>query len=261
MYKTYKVNLDEIRNTVSTYKLYGQKQSSEMVKAMEPGLTQYLNANGVLDGQKIMDDWFPKVDADIFISHSHRDDNDIHALAGWLKMNLGLTSFIDADVWGYCNDLIKEMYKSCYPDTKNNYAIGPYNEITAHVHNMLMSALSKMIDKCECLIFVDSDQSISARETAKKTRSPWIYNELLLSSMIKPRIPQRKAVRIQDSRIILEQRDTFAMEFRIDYPAVLKHMKQLSLPTLNMWVRQFKAYKVNYTYRQFALDLLYDLTK
>ena len=259
MYKSYKVNLDEIRNTISTYKLYGKKQSSEMVEAMKPGLTQYLNAKGVLDGQKIMDDWFKQVDADIFISHSHRDDDDIHALTGWLKSNFGLTAFVDADVWGYSNDLIKEMYKSCYPNTKGNYDSGPYNEITAHVHNMLVSALAKMIYKCECLFFVDSDQSISARDAAMKTRSPWIYNELLLSSMIKPRTPQRKAVRIQDSRILLEQRDMSATEFQIDYPAQLKHMKQLSLPSLNNWKGQFARYKSNYAYRQFALDLLYAL--
>lgn len=259
MYKSYKVSLDEIRNTVSTYKLYGKKQSSEMVKAMEPGLTQYLNAKGVLDGQKIMDDWFEQVDADIFISHSHRDDQDIHALAGWLKMNLGLTSFIDADVWGYCNDLILEMDKAYVPSKNGVYDYSRHNDITAHVHIMLMSALAKMIDKCECLLFVDSDQSISARDAALQTSSPWIYNELLLSSMIKPCAPHRKAVRIQDSRIVLEQREYAVPDMQVEYPAVLKHMKTLSLPTLNAWKRQYNLCKTNAKYKGLALDLLYNL--
>ena len=259
MYKSYKVNLDEIRSTVSTYKIYGKKLSAELAKAMKPDLTQYLNTKGVLDSQKIMDDWFKQVDADIFISHSHRDDEDIHALAGWLKMNFGLNAFVDADVWGYCNDLILEMDKAYVPCRNGVYDYSIHNDVTAHVHIMLMSALAKMIDKCECLLFVDSDQSISARDAALQTSSPWIYNELLLSSMIKPCPPHRKVVRIQDSRLVLEQREYTVPYMQVEYPVVLRHMKSLSLTTINVWKRQYQIYKASAKYKEFALDLLYNL--
>ena len=259
MYKSYKVSLDEIRSTVTTYKIYGKKLSAELTETMKSGLTQYLNPKGVLDGQKIMDDWFKQVDADIFISHSHRDDDDIYALAGWLKMNFGLNAFVDADVWGYCNDLILEMDKEYVPCRNGVYDYSKHNDVTAHVHIMLMSALAKMIDKCECLFFVDSDQSISARDAALQTSSPWIYNELLLSSMIKPRAPHRRAVRIQDSRVILEQREYTIPDMQVEYPAVLRHMKSLSLPTINAWKRQYSFYKTNAKYKELALDLLYNL--
>ena len=59
--------------------------------------------------------WFPQIKADIFISHSHKDEDLALALAGWLKVSFGLTAFIDSCVWGYANDLLKMIdYKYCY---------------------------------------------------------------------------------------------------------------------------------------------------
>lgn len=54
---------------------------------------------------------------------------------------------------------------------------------------MLSIALSRMIDKCESVFFLNSENSISIAEEISKERtaSPWIYNELSLADMIKIR--------------------------------------------------------------------------
>lgn len=258
MYKAFRIKLDDIRQIVSTYKLYGKKQSLSINESLQPAMEKYLDVNGVLSGQRIMDDWFSQVKADVFISHSHRDDDDVHGLAGWLYQNFGLVSFIDADVWGYCDNLIKKMDEE-YSTKNGKLDYASIRQTTAHVHVMLMSALSKMINKTECLFFLDSDQSISARDTVLKTRSPWIYNELLISSMIKPQVLTRKKVRIQDSRLILERREFAATEMQVDYPVAYKHMKSISGTELNNWLAWYKRYRGNTsaTYREFPLDILY----
>ena len=258
MFRAFRLKLDDIRQIVSSYKHCGKRQSLAMQKSLKPGLENYLDVKGVLNGQRIMDDWFGQVKSDVFISHSHRDDEDVHGLSGWLYQNFGLVSFIDADVWGYCDDLIKDMDQS-YSIKNGKLDYSSVRESTAHVHVMLMSALTKMINQTECLIFLDSDQSISARDTVYKTRSPWIYNELLISSMIRPQNINRKSVRVQDSRILFEQRTFSATEMKIDYPAVFKHMKGLSGIDLRNWVNCFNQYRgtTETSYHEFPLDVLY----
>lgn len=259
MYKAYRLNLNDIQQVVDKYRLYGQKQSKEIKEKLAPGLSTYMNVNGILDGQRIMDDWFSQVKVDVFISHSHRDIKGVYALSGWLYWNLGLTSFIDSDIWGYCDDLIQEMDRSYSTKTDGSLSYDRIRETTAHVHVMLMSALAKMINKTECLFFLDSDQSISARDTSLKTRSPWIYNELLISSMIKPQEIKRQQCRIQDSRLLFERREFSATEMIIEYSVAYKHMKTIKRPELPDWLGLYKKYgkqsKTNY--HEFPLDLLY----
>jgi hypothetical protein len=61
----------------------------------------YLKAN------LLIAQWFPYINADIFISHSHKDYNDVVCLAGWLEEKFGLTAFVDSSVWGYSDRLLK----------------------------------------------------------------------------------------------------------------------------------------------------------
>lgn len=260
MYKAYKLKIDDIRPIVTKYKAVGIGLSSKLKDKIMPCLTRYLNAHGALDGQLIMDDWFPQINADIFISHSHRDDEDVHSLAGWLYEKFGLISFIDADIWGYCNDLIWEIDRNYVPCYNSVYDYSTHNEATAHAHIMLMAALSKMIDKCECLFFLDTDHSVTTRNCIEKTGSPWIYNELLFSSMIKTHAPKRKPLRIQDSRVLLEKSYYSATEMYIEYPLEYKHMSDLNRIILADWEGLYEKNKFKSTERGFSLDFLYYLT-
>lgn len=65
-------------------------------------LKKFLLSDGSIDGSRMQENWFPQIEADIFISHSHQDEGLAIALAGWLYEKFRLVSFIDSCVWGVC---------------------------------------------------------------------------------------------------------------------------------------------------------------
>lgn len=65
------------------------------------------------------------------------------------------------------------------------------NFMAANVHIMLSMALMKMMDACECLMFVDSDNSLKYQKGQTKTPSPWIYEEMGFAKKLRINIPER----------------------------------------------------------------------
>ena len=65
-------------------------------RQIERTLNSFLCPDGSLNGSKMKANWFPQINADIFISHSHEDEQLAIALAGWLHEKFGLVSFIDS---------------------------------------------------------------------------------------------------------------------------------------------------------------------
>lgn len=197
---------------------------------------EYYYTEDILDGTAIQDDWFPQIKCDIFISHSHKDENLAIALAGWLWETFRLKAFVDSSIWGYADDLINKLLE----ETDDNYSHNERNNsdliyITSHVHNMLTVALMKMIDKTECLFFLKTPNSAFF----DCTLSPWIYTEIGISMMIQKRRPQRP-MQISDSRIAHE----------LD----LSHLSEIDYRDLNEW-------EESNTQGYDALDTLYRLKK
>lgn len=181
-------------------------------------LTANINADTIrqhlIDGTRLQEEWFPSEfydsQFDVFISHAHRDEKLVKKLAGYLYVKYGLRSFIDSCYWGYANDLLQNLdeYYSAYKryDGTKAYRYDTSNFMAANVHIMLSMALMKMMDACECLIFVDSDQSLNYQKgKTNGTPSPWIYEEVGFSNRLRVNIPERfkKRVRV----IINESRD------------------------------------------------------
>ena len=148
-----------------------------------------LKGTDILDGVAIQDDWFPEINADIFISHSHGDCDLANGIAGWMNEEFGLRCFIDSNVWGYTNDLLR-ILNDKYSDKRKGddggivYTHEKCNRAANHVNTMLTIALQKMIDRCECVLFLNTDQSILPYEKTLRdaTDSPWIYSCLLYTS-------------------------------------------------------------------------------
>lgn len=63
----------------------------------------------IINGSEIQKECFPVIDADVFISHSHNDEDLANALAGWLHKKFDLKVFIDSNVWEYSDDLLTEI--------------------------------------------------------------------------------------------------------------------------------------------------------
>ena len=70
---------------------------------------------------------------------------------------------------------------------------------TSHVHMMLDTALTEMIDNTECIMFYNTPNSVLLaddlqkikNEKKKVTLSPWIYHELAMTSLVRICKPSR----------------------------------------------------------------------
>ena len=150
------------------FRNFGNTLFDEQREAVHSMLSACAVDEGILDASRIEEEWFPKIDADVFISHSHKDQELAIGLAGWLRELFGITSFIDSCVWGYANDLLKIIDKNyCVnkrkPDgTVDTYNYNKRNQSTAHIHMILNAALYKMIDKTECLIVTVQNPLLTA---------------------------------------------------------------------------------------------------
>lgn len=155
------------------------------------------NADDNLDGNKLINDWFPNYKADIFISHSHDDVEMAKHLACWIENKFHLTAFIDSTVWGNSNDLLRNIDDRYAKEADGSYNYDIRNFTTSHVHMMLATALNDVIYSSECLIFLNTPQSLSVTEIGnEQTNSPWIYNELKTATTIQKIPPKRKYAKL-----------------------------------------------------------------
>lgn len=177
------------------FKDSGQGLFDEQMSTVHSGLSSYALDENNLDASRIEDDWFPSINADVFISHSHKDQELAIGLAGWLHELFGISSFIDSCVWGYADDLLKMIDKKyCVIKRKPDESVDTYdynkrNQSTAHVHMILNTALQKMIDRTECLFFLNTPNSLLIDNViaGSATASPWIYSELTFSRLCRKR--------------------------------------------------------------------------
>ena len=193
-------------------------------------LDNFIDGNNTINANKLCEKWFPSVEADIFISHSHVDENLAIYLAGWFKQHLGLNCFIDSCVWGYSNELLKQLDKKYSYDTlSDSYTYEKRNLTTAHVHMLLSSAIAKMIDKTEILLFLNTPNSINISKEINNnglTISPWIYYELLISSIIRKRtkIPNKRIEGLKEASLEMQYNVNLSHMQSIDY-LILEKLK------------------------------------
>lgn len=202
-------------------------------------LDSYILNDCYLEAAQIEENWFPSIDADVFISHSHRDQKLAIGLAGWFHEIFGITSFIDSCVWGYVDDLLKKIdERYCVSKRKPNGTVETYdysrrNQSTAHVHMILNTALQKMIDKTECLMFLNTPNSLLIGDVidGSATASPWIYSELTFS-----RLCQKKKLSEYRQELMHGAIHEFA-ELRVKYDVCLTHLEDLKYNDLyQLWV-------------------------
>jgi hypothetical protein len=216
-------------------------------RIVKAALQQFV-ANGKLDGTKMRSHWFPEIRADVFISHSHRDVTDATKLAGYLKRNFGLDSFIDSCVWGCADDLLKQIDDQyCLNAERETYSYYKRNGSTSHVHIMLSTALGTMLDAAECVIFMNTPSSITSNDAVSKTLSPWIYYELGLLNIIRPRPAKR--LRLENFA-----KRAFA-NLPIEYSVDLGNLVVLNADTLQSWLQARRDPRDAAVH---SLDLLYE---
>lgn len=216
-------------------------------------LDKYLLLDGSIDASQMSRDWFPEVNADVFISHSHKDIKDVVTFAGWLNKKLGLTAFVDSLVWGYADDLLKRIDNSYCLKDDGHYSYKKRNISTAHVHMMLQVALMNMMDKTECLFFINTPNSIKIKDNIydKVTSSAWIYSELSMYKCILKRPPKymRKKGVSRADELLMEQ-------LNFNYPIDISEFQKLSHLELAYWK---SSWEFSNDKKNNSLSLLYEL--
>lgn len=224
-------------------------------EAIRQSLSSYLRDNATLDGTMMMNDCFPQIECDVFISHAHADEKVALTFAGRLWSELGLKSFIDSGVWSNVDDLLDEFEEKFYhkDSTITDYQ-GGRNFYASHVNMMLANSLTKMIDKTECLFFLNTPNSLFVQNCDMMTLSPWIHYELTTCKYIRINCPERHKPKILSERTdSIPKQATYKkpVSYRLDLSSLTKVTESF----IDMWINDSKDRRLNPSE---ALDDLYN---
>ena len=134
--------------------------------------------------------------------------------------------------------------------TPNHYSYKERNLSTSHVHMMLACALAQMMDSCDCVIFLNTPSSVMPDDTIKKTESPWIYQEIAFSRLIR-----RQRQKDYKSSNRLFDSDQRGGELSVCYNISLDHLIKINADTFKTWEKSLRSINGHET-----LDLLYEIT-
>jgi hypothetical protein len=260
MYAAYQIKDIELAN--EEFKAMGRSRAQNVSDQVRSSLDTFMTPDGRMDAAKMMEEWFPSRRFEVFISHARRDKHLAFALSGWLEHELGLTSFIDSCVWSHADRLQRELdeYSPIVPNVLYSYE--DCRITAAHVNLMLATALTQMMDSCECVFFLNtanSVQSVSVEEMLNSpdgdsTHSPWLFHEISQIRLLRRR--SRMEHRSIATKFLEEFRKTATASVPpFKYPANLDGVPVLDAVSLDMWRSQATAEKRQ---KASALDLLYD---
>lgn len=159
-----------------------------------------LDEKNLLSAELIQEHLFPEVEADIFLSHAHADEDKVIALAICLE-KIGFKTFVDSCIWGNAHKLLKLIDDKYSGHTNGkSYSYQARNFSTANVYMILNTALHRMIEKSELFIFLGTENSISLKksiEQQESLESPWLFSELAFVNQVR-RYDKRQNLRQQE---------------------------------------------------------------
>lgn len=196
-----------------------------------------LDKDALLDADRIQAEIFPLVSADVFISHSHNDQEGAIEIALALE-RIGLTAFVDSCVWGYADELLRKIDdKFCIPEGWTSYNYNLRNRTTTNVHLILNSALQGMIDRSELFIFLESKNSVKVGEYVHKKEflsSPWIHSELMFANRVQRR--DRRTPKPSNESLEVRKSEASTVGFAFSVPESTKSMSYLDFVH---WLKEF----------------------
>ena len=162
----------------------------------EQEINRLINSDSILDASTILNIVSPQGGFDVFISHYHENEEIALNVASILQSQ-GYKPFVDSQCWLHFDNIAGQLNDLHYhKDNKGNEV---YNHdktimVQKHCDVLLLSALAKVISKCNYLIFINPPESMIGIEhyskqssNSPKTYSPWIYWELLFAGILNER--------------------------------------------------------------------------
>jgi len=237
MYRAFNVALES--NKYLGYVNTRQYENDKSISLQK--LQKIINSRDIIQASEIKKLLLPSKRYDIFISHSHKDLELAKGFANYLYLFFKITCFIDSLYWGNIDDLQEELNaKHLYTDNFNGkeyYNHESTMEVAKHANMILASALTEMIDNCECVFFLNTDNSVIRGTEAiskNETYSPWIYHEVFTTTIIqkKQRSKFNESYQFRDNAIkqipdisygldlsgmtVLREEDIFEWEIKIN---------------------------------------------
>lgn len=220
-------------------------------------LEEYFLSADVIDAERVLNFLFPNSKSThVFLSHSHADRDLAINFAVGLKRQFDLNVFVDSCVWGSSTSLLRSIDDKYCMQTSGSYNYNKRNQSTAHVYMILITALQRMINECECLFFLNTDNALPLKKSIRageKTYSPWIHSELMFSSMVQ---------RVRWARPMFESANynkSYAtandgFRLKVAHEAVLSHLNSMNDLRLSQWITKARG-DVGLD----ALDKLYEM--
>lgn len=248
--------------TFNMYKELGESHLKDKAIQYQKKIKDYI-LEGTADGSKLEDDWFPKVEADVFISHSHYDHDLAVALAGWLNSKFRLRCFIDSCVWGYADDLL-DIINAEFSDKRKDtdggvlYNHKKCNTASKHVNIMLCMALQKMIDKVEAVFVINTPNSIDKYKDVyeESTFSPWIYSEIICTQIVRNKDLREYRKTYIEKKSFFESYNQVDNQYKAVYKLTLDHLENIGVDKLELWEENCKKSPKS----RYLLDELYKIT-
>lgn len=235
MYKGFVIGKDTIANLPpillklqerTEYSLSTKSTANAIEVAKEEVKREILGRNGVIDADKVMNACMPQDEEfDIFISHSHADVKYANKLADYIFKKFGLKCFIDSNYWLNSVVDLQKPFDRKYKDPNSKLQYSDILASTAHVHAMLSMSLLKMMNSCECCIFIRPDEKYIPTDSAY---SPWIYEEIIMFNYIEKIAPRPIAIT-----------ESFSQKPKFVYRCDLSNMSELTLPNMNLGLYGF----------------------
>lgn len=247
MYRGFNVENISIQEAISRSLKYKARhfEDNKSIHAtfVEP-IESYLTEGMDFDGESIRQGWFPsKMNFDIFISHARNDKILAFALADWLEENFGLSCFIDSLVWSHYESLQEKLDEFYTKKYKSTYDEMFRCRVYQNIDLMLNTSLMEVMNKCECLFFLNTPRSIQSDKMHRYlTDSPWLFSEISMFNHIEKPEPLRRRSRAFGF--------SKANESTILHPVDLSNLTTLNQISLNKWKSLTNAYK-------HSLDALY----
>lgn len=239
MYRGFVIDKDTIANLPRAFfnlqeSIYNSNTKDAIDDAKAAVKKEILGRNGVIDADKVMNACMPQEEEfDIFISHSHADVKFANKLADYIFKKFGLKCFIDSNCWLNSVEDLQRPFDKKYKDPNSKLQYNDVLASTAHIHAMLSMSLLKMMNSCECCIFIRPDEEYIPTNSVY---SPWIYEEITMFNYMEKIAPRPIAIT-----------ESFSQKPKFVYRCDLSNMSELTLS--NMRANLYSYEWLDYLYK------------